>query len=104
MIGTDCSNFRNLNYICETSRSVPAWTLPNGMCEFNRNYDDPRFDGTIANMSSAEMCVYLLKCGLTNGFERDCPCGRNTSCYNLMISYCPNPQWIQFPNMAVIRP
>ncbi|CAF1302584.1 unnamed protein product, partial [Adineta steineri] len=104
MTGSDCSNFRNLNYICETSRYVAAWTLPNGMCEFSRNYDDPRFDGTTANMSSMEMCVYLLKCGLTDGFERDCPCGRNTSCYNLMISYCPNPQWIQYPNMGLIRP
>ncbi|CAF1123291.1 unnamed protein product, partial [Adineta steineri] len=103
-ISADCSNFRNLNYICETSRYVAAWTLPNGKCEFDRNYDDPRFDGTTANISSTEMCIYLLKCGLTNGFERDCPCGRNTSCYNLMMSYCPNPQWIQFPNMGLIRP
>ena len=103
-IKKNCNNLRNLNYMCEMSMGSNAWTLPNGMCEFSRNYDDPRFDMITANLSLTERCVYLLKCALTKGFEYHCPCGRNTSCYNLMTSLCPNPQWIQFPSAGVIRP
>ena len=103
-LDTECSNKRNLNHMCETSKMANAWTLPNGMCEFEQNYDDPRYNMTTVQIRSNEGCVYLLKCALTKGFERDCPCGRNTSCYNLMVSICPDPYWIQYPRAGLIRP
>lgn len=99
-----CNNLRNFNYMCETYTHESIWTRPNGMCEFEENYDDPRFDMTRANLSSQETCVYLLRCALTNGFERDCPCGENQSCSNLMTSLCPDIQRIQFPSAGLVRP
>ncbi|CAF4978252.1 unnamed protein product, partial [Rotaria sp. Silwood1] len=53
---------------------LDAWTMPSGMCEFEPGYDDPRFNITTLNVKSIEACSYLLRCALTSGFERDCPC------------------------------
>ncbi len=39
----DCFNKRNLNYMCEFSRDRPSWTLHNGLCWPDKDYDDPRY-------------------------------------------------------------
>ena len=99
-----CNNLRNFNYMCETYIYEPVWTLANGMCEFEEGYDDPRYSMATMNISSIETCVYLLKCALTGGFERDCPCGKTKSCRDLMTIYCDNKQYIQFPQSGLVRP
>ena len=99
-----CNNLRNINYMCEAWSVEHAWTLPSGMCEFETDYDDPRYDIRTSNVSSQETCTYLLRCALTNGFERDCPCGRNSSCKERMISLCPDSTMILYPRAGFIRP
>ena len=99
-----CNNLRNLNHMCEAFSLDNAWTLPNGMCEFELDYDDPRFNVSTINTNSSETCAYLLKCALTNGLEHDCPCRIAKSCFDLMLSLCPDPQMIQFPKAGLIRP
>ncbi|CAF2931887.1 unnamed protein product, partial [Rotaria sp. Silwood2] len=90
--------------MCEAWIAEEAWTLPSGMCEFKRGYDDLRYDATTINASSPETCTYLLKCALTNGFERDCPCNGTVSCKDIMLLLCDDPQMIPYPNLGLIRP
>ncbi|CAF3375038.1 unnamed protein product [Rotaria socialis] len=99
-----CNNLRNINHMCETLRDEAAWTLSSGTCEFERGYDDPRFNITTIKTNATEACTYLLRCALTNGFERDCPCGKTVSCKELMLSLCPNPEMIPYQNLGLIRP
>ncbi|CAF3944740.1 unnamed protein product [Rotaria magnacalcarata] len=73
-IEDDCVNKRNINYMCEVSRTRFLWTLPNGLCWPDANYDDKRYpvwsNTYSTNISWMVQCTYLIKCLLSNGFER----------------------------------
>jgi hypothetical protein len=103
----DCFNKRNLNFMCEVSEHRRAWTLPNGLCWPDKGYDDPQNPPwNMMNMSTLtddEKCEYLLRCALSDGFERDCPCN-SRNCTKLMTDVCPHNSVVVYPSTALINP
>ena len=87
----DCFTKRNLNYMCEISQHEYAWTLENGLCCVDRGYDDPRYPPWnmihASKLSDDEICEYLFRCALSDGFEHDCPCN-DRNCTQMMMSVC----------------
>ncbi|CAM4765064.1 unnamed protein product [Rotaria magnacalcarata] len=104
-IEDDCVNKRNINYMCEVSRTRFLWTLPNGLCWPDANYDDKRYpvwsNTYSTNISWMVQCTYLIKCLLSNGFERKCPCNRK-NCSQLIRSTCASLRFIFYPPPGVI--
>ena len=106
MAGNDCFSKRNLNYMCEVSPHQRAWTLENGLCWPDRNYDDRRYlpwnITDLLNLSNQEKCDYLFRCMMSDNFEHDCPC-HHLNCTQIMINICTeNDQWIFYPPPGLI--
>lgn len=102
-----CFNKRNLNYMCEASPNRPTWTLESGLCWPDRGYDDPQYlpwtRVNFSQLASDETCQYLFRCSLSNGFERDCPCG-SQNCTSLMLTYCPKRSTrVLYPRKGLIN-
>jgi hypothetical protein len=105
--GNDCFSKRNLNYMCEISRSQSAWTLENGLCWPDKDYDDLRYPQwniiNLSNLTNQEKCQYLFRCLLSNNFEHDCPCN-HLNCTKMILNVCPNPdQLIVYPPDGLIN-
>jgi Low-density lipoprotein receptor domain class A/EGF-like domain len=87
----DCSNKRNLNYMCEVSLRPPAWTLDSGLCWTDTNYDDSRYppwnEINFSELTEEQICQYLVRCFFSNGFERDCPCNLQ-NCSSMIRQVC----------------
>ncbi|CAF4843979.1 unnamed protein product [Rotaria sp. Silwood1] len=97
----DCFTKRNLNYMCEAGPHRSTWTLDNGLCWPDPNYDDYRYPSR--NMTDEEICQYLFRCFLSNGFEYDCPCNR-LNCTSMLIDICPrDDQLILYPPEGLIN-
>ena len=73
-----CQSGRNEYFICETCVNERRWTMSNGRCidAGDESYEE----SSVANRSEMEQCSYLLKCSLSQGGERGCPCGRDLEC------------------------
>jgi hypothetical protein len=82
----DCISKRNLNHICELSMKHRLWTLPNGMCSIYAGSDDSSLDMVNPKLSDDDRCEYLIRCALSAGFERDCPCN-HLNCFKIMTVY-----------------
>jgi hypothetical protein len=69
----DCSNKRNLNYMCEVSPHQPAWTLESGLCWPDKDYDDPRYPPWnmihASSLTDKEKCCESLERNVDNGFD-----------------------------------
>ena len=99
-----CDNLRHMNYMCELSPWERAWTMPNGSCWlFENDFDDPRLSMSNALLSDDEKCLYLIRCALSDGFERDCQCDR-LNCSTLMASVCQRGIVYLYPQGRLIRP
>ncbi|CAF4939346.1 unnamed protein product [Rotaria sp. Silwood1] len=97
----DCFTKRNLNYMCEAGPHRSTWTLDNGLCWPDPNYDDYRYPSR--NMTDEEICQYLFRCLLSNGFEYDCPCNR-LNCTSMLIDICPrDDRLILYPPEGLIN-
>ncbi len=104
----DCFSKRNLNYMCEVSHHKRAWTLNDGLCWPDKDYDDPRYPPWnmihASNLSREEKCRYLFRCAWSNGFERDCPCDHQ-NCTPMMMSVCSGyDQLVEYPPGGLINP
>jgi hypothetical protein len=55
------------------------------------------------NRTNSEECLYFVKCALSVGEEKNCPCKRNVSCINELDNPC-SLSMIQYPNGAIIAP
>ncbi len=55
------------------------------------------------NRTDLEKCLYFVKCALSQGGEKNCPCKRNASCINKLKNPCSSSM-IQYPNGAIIAP
>lgn len=97
-----CYNLRNLNYMCEVSLTYRLWTLSTGKCTNAIAYDDPFQNWSKSNLSDDDKCIYLIRCALSKGLERDCPCNHN-NCSRVMEDVCKNDK-NQFPRGNLIRP
>ncbi|CAF1254201.1 unnamed protein product [Adineta steineri] len=77
-VDRDCFNKRNLNYMCEVGKHKNSWTLANGLCWPDKDYEDPQYLSTdmieSANLTDEKQCEYLVRCLLSDGLERNCPC------------------------------
>ena len=91
-----CVNRRDQYFMCETHRETRMWTMPNSRCTADKEYTaDPP-----TNATAEEMCRYLLKCALSRGVARGCPCQRNTiGCKSVLSRNCSLPT-IQYPEGA----
>ncbi|CAF3940130.1 unnamed protein product [Rotaria sordida] len=97
----DCFTKRNLNYMCEAGPHRSTWTMDNGLCWPDPNYDDYRYPS--GNMTDEEICQYLFRCFLSNGFEYDCPCNR-LNCTSMLIDVCPtDARLILYPPEGLIN-
>ncbi|CAF3701968.1 unnamed protein product [Rotaria sp. Silwood1] len=103
----DCFSKRNLNYMCEVSLHRPAWTLENGLCWPDKDYDDPRYPPWdmihVSKLSDDAKFRYLFRCILSKGFEHDCPCNHQ-NCTQIMMSLCPQSNcFIIYPSEGLIN-
>jgi hypothetical protein len=104
----DCFTKRNLNYKCEVSPHRRAWTLENGLCWSEEDYDDPRYPPwnitNLSNLTNEEKCEYLFRCLLSDNFEHDCPC-YHQNCTQIMMKICPrsNYPFIVYPPPGLIN-
>ncbi|CAF1136975.1 unnamed protein product [Adineta steineri] len=99
-----CLSHRELNHMCEANWRWPLWTLSQtGLCTNQFGYDDPELSMSQTSSSSDERCTYLIRCALSQGFERDCVCN-HLNCSQLIIDQCgPGPLYA-YPNQALVRP
>ncbi|CAF1128040.1 unnamed protein product [Adineta ricciae] len=103
----DCFNMRNLNYMCELIYPQPTWTLVDGLCWPDIGYDDPRYPPwnmmNTSNLTNDEICQYLFRCALSDGFEYDCPCNKQ-NCTEMMINTCKySEHLISYPPKGLIN-
>ena len=103
----DCYTKRNLNYMCEVSPHQRAWTLLNGLCWSGDCFDDLTYPSwnmlNNSNVTSDEKCQYLLRCALSDGLERDCPCNR-LNCSQIMSNVCRDNSLLLYPQAGLISP
>ena len=95
-----CVSRRDQYFMCETHRRTRLWTMPNGRCNGDEGYaaDLP------INSTMDERCRYLLKCALSRGAAKGCPCQRDTDgCATLLSRHCSLPT-IQYPKGAFPAP
>jgi hypothetical protein len=97
-----CESMRDLNFICESSADWQLWTQSNGLCWNEPGYDDPE-DMNDNSLFNSEKCQYLIRCALSRGFERDCPCN-GTNCFQVMTSVCEKDVMYQYPNGRLLTP
>ncbi|UJR20013.1 hypothetical protein I4U23_023147 [Adineta vaga] len=91
-----CRSYRDQYFICETHSDKPKWTLPNGRCYNDKNYEETySFD-----LSRSEKCIYFLKCVLSQGMEINCPSRNNYSNIDYLQKYCNSP-FIMYPSGAL---
>ncbi|CAF2970477.1 unnamed protein product [Rotaria sp. Silwood2] len=92
MKNPECINRRDQYFMCEIHHNRTLWTLPNGRCYPSHQYDEQN----MTEYSSYERCQYLLKCALSRGAMKYCPCANNDSCItNLLKSHCSG-DYIQY--------
>lgn len=103
----DCFSKRNLNYMCEVSPHRSAWTMKNGLCWPDGEYDDPRYPPWsmihFSALTNMEKCHYLFLCILSRNMERDCPC-HDQNCTQIMTRLCPELNgFISYPPDGLIN-
>jgi hypothetical protein len=99
-ISAPCNSRREQYYMCEMHAEAFLWTLPNGKCYGLSDYEEM----TIKNRSDSEECLYFVKCALSQGGEKNCPCKKNISCINELKNPCSFSSMIQYPNGAITAP
>ncbi|CAF1972195.1 unnamed protein product [Rotaria magnacalcarata] len=95
----ECLSRREQYFICETHFSFSRWTIPNGRCVGGERYEEP----PKKNRSEYEMCQYLLKCALSQGKEKGCPCLRNLQCFDHLNQNC-SLDLIEYPSSGIVAP
>jgi hypothetical protein len=97
---------REFSYICETysNPSEKLWTQPNGLCWIGpEKYKDSTWNMQNPNLSSVDICIYLIRCSLSGGLELSCPCD-GTNCVEVLKAFCKEDFLYQYPYSAVIHP
>ncbi|UJR11129.1 hypothetical protein I4U23_015310 [Adineta vaga] len=97
-----CVNMREFNYMCEMHPKITLWTQPNGLCWDLDEYDD-LLDMNNENMSNTSKCIYLIRCAMSQGFERDCPCN-HLNCSFVMEDVCQKNYSYRYPMGNLLRP
>ena len=94
-----CHSGRDQYFLCETHLSFRQWTLLNGRCL----RDDQYQPSLVTNRSNDERCTYLVKCLLSRDLEMNCSCHQRPECVEELDRVC-RPSSIFYPREAVITP
>jgi hypothetical protein len=70
--------------------------MPNGKCYHSDDYEDI----ITSDRTDFEECLYIVRCILSNGTEKNCPCEEVNNCINQLKVLCPSI--IQYPTGAII--
>lgn len=99
-----CMSLRELNHMCEASARWRLWTIANsGLCTNKIGYDDPNLSMEQTALSIFHQCIYLIRCALSQGFERDCVCD-HTNCSIILNERCTQQNMYPYPNGSLVRP
>jgi hypothetical protein len=94
-----CTSLREQYHMCETHGGRKQWTLSNGRCFHSLLYKEE----ILLNRGASDQCLYLLRCALSTGAEKNCPCESNSSCIYQLLKRC-NSSMIQYPTGALLAP
>ena len=92
-----CENRRDQYFMCESDASLLSWTMPNGRCHAGAQYEAP----PLSNSTRKEQCVYLIRCTLSFGGEKNCPCKPLTSCADTLRQNCSGNLFL-YPRIPLI--
>ena len=93
----ECHSRRDQYHMCEQSSRDRLWTMPNGRCYSDGDYEED------SNRTIIEECIYFFKCAFSEGNEANCPCKSNHSCTEQLENPCPFERF-PYPNGAIIAP
>ncbi|CAF0966233.1 unnamed protein product [Adineta steineri] len=79
------------------------WTKTNGACTNKVGFDDLSVSMEDTTMSDIDKCTYLIRCALSQGIERDCPCD-HMNCIQVMKTVCVDDASYFYPRGGLIRP
>ena len=96
---TTCYSRRDQYFMCETYGSSLFWTMPNGRCCGDAECEASQ----VEYLDDEQPCEYLLKCSLSQGFQVDCPCNRDSGCVEDLEKRCPLT-FIRYPRGAIVAP
>ncbi len=96
----ECNSLRDQYHMCELHKTSSQWTLPNGKCYQADNYEE----SVVKNRTASEKCTYFVKCVLSKGGEKNCPCKDDLSCCIDELKNSCTLWSIQYPNGAMIAP
>ena len=103
LFGDYCLSLRELNHMCEASHRWRLWTLPEtGLCTNQTGYDDPYWSISQTSHSKFYQCIYLIRCALSRGFERDCICD-HLNCSQIILKECGSDGVYPFPTRELVR-
>ena len=94
-----CNNVRDQYHMCELNSHWSRWTLPNGKC-YESVYGEEAF---VNNRTDSEECIYLLRCLISSGAEKNCPCEIESYCADQLEILC-NSSIVQYPIGAIAAP
>lgn len=98
---TQCQSMREYSYICELSGLYNLWTSLDGRCYHSSTIHLLEEKWNEQNQTSAEYCIYLIKCALSAGVYRNCSHNRSTG--ELYIrENCSSV--IQYPSKGLFAP
>ena len=98
-----CQSGRDQYFICETHAEKKQWTMSNGRCVDVDESDGRYEESSVMNRSADEQCEYLLRCSLSEGGEKDCPCSDGPGCVEKLSKVCQSLR-IRYPRQAIVAP
>ena len=93
-LNTQCHSMREYMYMCELSDRYQLWTSIYGTC-YSANVT------LIDEKLSYNHCLYLIKCALSGGIEKNCSC-RGQQCNHGIRETCPPT--ISYPPKGLLTP
>ena len=98
-VNTTCRSRRDEYFICETELNADVWTMPNGRCFVNEEYEESR----VVHENDEQLCEYLLRCALSQGVAEHCACDARLECVDAFRRRCPLAL-IRYPRGALLAP
>ena len=95
----ECGSKRDQYFLCETHNSIVQSTSMSGRCTLEYNVGEP----DRSNYTIEEECQYLLKCALSYGAGRGCPCPNPFACPTRSNYTCPS-DLIRYPKAEISAP
>ncbi|CAF2101477.1 unnamed protein product [Rotaria magnacalcarata] len=93
----ECVSRREQYFMCEMNAKMIQWTMPNGLCDLSEEYTEP----PTINRNESEQCEYLLKCALSQGVDKGCPCLESVDCVNYFQKNC-TLEYIRYPAGGIL--